>query len=96
MRLTNDPPVLLDGEEAARVALTVHRGVGDQARRDAWLRLLAHIDAQADRIQQLEGERDGWERAHHDAFDREATLAVRLANVDRPAASLDGKDEGDA
>lgn len=86
-------------------------------------RVFRHIDAQADRIRELEDERDKWERAHHDAFDREATLAVRLANVenaiyfarvhlangrpgecedtlsdavDRPAASLDGKDEGDA
>lgn len=57
MRLTNDPPVLLDDEEAARVLLTVRHLLREtRLGAAAWGRLLAHIDAQADRIRELEDE----------------------------------------
>ena len=56
MRLTNDPPVLLDSDEAARVALAVRHPLNEIEAAAAWNRLLAHIDAQADLIRDLEDE----------------------------------------
>lgn len=70
MRLTNDPPVVLDGEEAARVALTVRHPLNEIEAAAAWNRLLAHIDAQADRIRDLEDELGAM------------TVAVRTAGCD--------------